>query len=143
MSGTAQYCKKQQIHNYPTPKTKTNTTQNNERYNTKNTGNNTKWATFTFTYPHIRKITDLFKHTNVKIAFRHNTIARLTKPTNFHKISPHNKWGIYQLTCNSCDLSYVDQTSRSLKIRYQEHIRYIRSNNKTDGICTAHLTQST
>jgi hypothetical protein len=27
---------------------------------------------------------------------------------------------------NSCNLSYVGQTSRSLKVRYQEHIRYIR-----------------
>jgi len=80
--------------------------------------------------PHMRKITNLFKHANVKIAFRcNNTIARLTKPPNVHKIPPHNKWDIYQLTCNSCGLSYVGQNSRSLKIRYQEHIRYIRSNN--------------
>ena len=41
----------------------------------------------------------------------------------------HNKWGIYQLTCNTCNLSYVGQTSRSLNIRFQEHIRYIRYNN--------------
>jgi len=94
------------------------------------TENNTKWATFTFTFPHIRKITDLFNHTNVTIAFRcNNTIAKFTKPPNVHKIPPHNKWGIYQLTCISCDLSYVGQTSRSLKICYLEHIRYIRNNN--------------
>jgi len=37
--------------------------------------------------------------------------------------------GIYQLTCNTCNLSYVRQMSRNLKIRIQEHIRYIRSNN--------------
>ena len=93
-------------------------------------GNNTEWATFTFIVPHICKITNLFKHTNVKIAFRcSNTIAQLTKPLNVLKIPPRNKWGIYQLTCNSCNLSYVGQTSRSLKIRYQEHIRYIRNNN--------------
>ena len=80
--------------------------------------------------PHIRKITNLFKYSNVKIAFSCNTtIAWLAKPPNVHKIPPHNKWGIYQLTCNSCNLSYVGQTSRSLKIRYQEHMRYIRSNN--------------
>ena len=121
--------KKKQIHNYPTPKTKTpNTTQNNARYNPQNTRNNRKWATFTFISPHIRKINNLFKHTNVKIAFRY-TVARLTKPPNVHKIPPHNKWGTYQLTSKPCDLLYVDQTSRSLKIRYQEHIRYIRSNN--------------
>ena len=70
------------------------------------------------------------KRTNVKISFRcNNTITRLTKPSNVHKIPPHNKWEIYQLTCNSCNLSYVGQTIRRLKIRYQEHIRYMRSNN--------------
>jgi hypothetical protein len=30
---------------------------------------------------------------------------------------------------NTCNLSYVGQTSRSLNIRFQEHIRYIRYNN--------------
>jgi len=71
-----------------------------------------------------------FKHTNVKIGFTcHNTIAKLTKPANDRKIPTHNKGGIYQLTCKSCNMSYIGQTSRSLKIRFQEHIRYIRSNN--------------
>ena len=58
-----------------------------------------------------------------------NTAAQLTKPPNDHKTPPHNKLGIYHLTCNSCNLSYVGQTSRSLKVCYQEHIRYIRNNN--------------
>jgi hypothetical protein len=39
------------------------------------------------------KSTNLFQKTNVKIAFRFNyNTARLTKPTNVHKIPPHNKW---------------------------------------------------
>ena len=46
-----------------------------------------------------------------------------------HDISPHNKWGIYQLKCNTCGRSYVGQTSRWMNIRFQEHIRYIRNNN--------------
>jgi len=63
-----------------------------------NAGKNTKWATFTFTSPHIRKITNLFKHTNVKIALRcNNTIPRLTKPPNVYKIPPRNKWGFTNL----------------------------------------------
>ena len=92
--------------------------------------NRPKWATFTFTSPHICRITNLFKHTNVRIAFRsNNTIAQLTKSPNDHKIPPHNKWGIYQLTCISCNMSYVGQTSRSLQVRYKERIRYIKYNN--------------
>jgi hypothetical protein len=37
---------------------------------------NTKWATFTYTSPRIRKITNIFKNTKVKVAFKsNNTIA--------------------------------------------------------------------
>ena len=94
------------------------------------TENSPKWATFTLTSPHIRRITNLFKNTTVRIALRsNNTVVQLTKPPNDHKIPPRNKWGIYQLTCNSYSLSYVGQTSRSLKVYYKEHIRYIRYNN--------------
>jgi predicted GIY-YIG superfamily endonuclease len=37
--------------------------------------------------------------------------------------------GIYTLACKTCKHTYVGQTSRDLKQRYQEHIRYIKSNN--------------
>ena len=95
-----------------------------------NMNKNKKWATFTFISPRTCKITNLFRKTNVKIGFRcRNTIGNLIKRPKDHDIPPHNKWGIYQLTCNTCNLSYVGQTSRNLKIRFQEHIRYIRSNN--------------
>ena len=36
------------------------------------------------------------------------------------------KCGIYELTCATCKLSFVEQRSRSLKQRYQEHMRYIK-----------------
>jgi len=95
-----------------------------------NMDKNKKWATFTFISPHICKITNLFRKTDIKIAFRcRNTTGSLIKPSKDHDIPPHNKWGIYQLTCNTCNLSYVGQTNRNLKICIQEHIRYIRSNN--------------
>jgi len=48
------------------------------------------------------------------------------KPSKDHNTPPHNKWGIYQLTCNTSNLPYVGQTRRSLSIRFQERIRYIR-----------------
>ena len=78
---------------------------------TKNTEKNTKWATFTFSSPHIRKIT-LFRHTNVKISYKcSNTVAQLTKPTASRNIPPHNKSWVYCLTCKTCNLLYVGQTS--------------------------------
>jgi len=53
----------------------------------------------------------------------------MIKPSKDHNIPPHIKWGIYQLTCNTWNRSYVGQTSRSLNIRFQEHVRCIRNNN--------------
>ena len=95
-----------------------------------NMNKNKKWATFTYISPHIRKITNLFRNTNVKIVCRcQNTIGNQIKPPKDNDTSPHNKRGIYQLTCNTWKLAYVGQTSCSLKIHFQEHIRYIRSNN--------------
>ena len=85
---------------------------------------------FTYISPQIRKVTNIFKNTNVRIAFRcRNTTAKIIRPPKDHDIPPHNKWGIYQLKCNTCGPSYVGQTNRSLNICFQEHIRYIRNNN--------------
>jgi len=91
-----------------------------------------KWATYTYTSPQIRKITNIFKHTNIRIAFkRSNTISVLSKPTHktTHPTTPYDKSGIYALTCMTCNKAYVGQTSRSLKQRYKEHTFYIKSNN--------------
>ena len=80
------------------------------------TEKNKKWATFTYISPQIRKITFLFRNTNIRITYKcHNTIANRIKQPRDHT-QQHNKWGIYQLTCNTCNLSYVGQTSRSLSI---------------------------
>jgi hypothetical protein len=97
---------------------------------TKSTENNTKWATLTFSSPHIQKITNLFRHTNIKISYKScNTVAQLTKPAPDRNTQPHNKSGIYSLTCKTCNLSYVGQTSHNLNTLFQEHIKYIKTNN--------------
>jgi hypothetical protein len=90
----------------------------------------TKWATFTYTSPHIRKITSLFKNT-VKVTFKsNNTIAQLTKPptTTIPTPTPYDRSGIYSLSCNTCEQAYFGQTSQILKLQYQEHTRYINFN---------------
>jgi hypothetical protein len=112
--------------------------QHKTRYATphRDMNNNKKWATFIFIYPHIRTITNLFKHTKVKVAFRcHKTLGRLIRLTKGRNTPPHKKWGIYQLTCNSCKLSYVGQTCRDLKIRFQEHIR---NNDPPVSVCSTY-----
>jgi hypothetical protein len=88
-----------------------------------------KWATFTYSTPLIRRVTNIFKHTNLRIAYRsRNSLQQLLNPTPKPKSTPYNRSGIYSLNCNTCNLKYIGQTSRSLKLCYQEHIRYIRNN---------------
>jgi hypothetical protein len=55
-----------------------------------------KWATFTYTSPQIRKITNVFKHTDINVAFKcHNTIAQLSKHTrDTAPSSPYDKSGV-------------------------------------------------
>jgi hypothetical protein len=107
--------------NLSQPKSPTPTTVNNS----------TLWATFTYSSPQIRKVTNIFKHTNVQIAFkRNNTISQLARPYNKTIPSkPYNRSGIYALSCITCNKVYISQTSRSLKLHYMEHTRYIKGNN--------------
>jgi len=88
-----------------------------------------KWTTFTYLSPQVRKITNIFKHTNIRIAFKYsNIISQLTKHPPLPP-TPYDRCGIYALTCRTCNSPYVGQTSQSLKLRYKEHAHYIKSNN--------------
>ena len=78
----------------------------------------------------IRKITNLFKHTNIGIAFKTaNTLQQLTNQKQASSTQELDKSGIYKVTCNTCQKAYIGQISHNLRQRYQEHIRYIRHNN--------------
>jgi len=66
-----------------------------------------KWITFTFYSPAIRRITNLFKDTNIKIAFRtKNTIQQLYT----RKSNQTNPSGLYKIQCNTCNKTYIGQT---------------------------------
>ena len=82
----------------------TNTTQNQPcSHRRKRWHKNLK--TFTYYTPQIRKITNLFKHTNIGIAFRNtNTLHQLTKPKILNQTPEHNKSGVYKLTHNTCQI---------------------------------------
>ena len=97
--------------------------------------NRNTWATFTFHSPIIRKITNLFKQTDLRIAYRStNTIAQLMRRKGQHKDNntdtnqDYTKSGIYKLTCTTCNKAYIGQTSRTITQRYREHIHYIKNN---------------
>jgi len=85
------------------------------------------WITLMYHSPLIHKVINLFKSTELNIAFRTcNTIYN-----QLHNRSPQTNTdssGIYRLQCKTCDKSYVGQIGRSIAIRYLEHIQYIRTN---------------
>jgi hypothetical protein len=91
---------------------------------------NQKWATFTYHSPSIHKVTNLFKRTNLEIAFRPtNTIYQQLS----NKTKNPNRSGIHQLKCSTCNLAYVGQSGRPISTRHREHLRYIRNNNPTSA----------
>ena len=49
------------------------------------------------------------------------------------------KFWIYKLTCNTCKLSYVGQTSHNLKQGYKEHIRYTKQNDPQSAYTLTYL----
>jgi hypothetical protein len=103
-----------------------------------------KWATYTYHSPKVRKLTNLFKHTNINITFKStNTIQQSIKPKNPNKIPDYNRSGVYKLTCKTCSMSYIGQTSRHLTQRYREHIRYIRNIDPPVSICPTHSKEPT
>jgi hypothetical protein len=94
------------------------------------TQQNKKWVTFTYYSPLIREVTNLFKRTNLNIAFRTtNTIYQQLSD----KSSNINPSGMYQLKCNTCNNAYIRQTGRPVTVRHKEHIHYIKTNNPTSA----------
>jgi len=95
----------------------------------RNKDNKRIWATFTYHSPQIQKVTNLFRNTNVGMAFKATTtLQQLIRPTTQNKKLEYEKSVIYKITCKACHKSYVGQTSRSLKLRFQEHTCYIKNN---------------
>jgi len=104
---------------------------------------NNKWAIFTYHSPKVRKITNLFKQTDIKIVFKSmNTIQQQTRPKNHGMTPNHNKIGICKLKCKTCNKVYIGQTSRNLSLRFHKHIRYIK-NNDPQSAYAPHILPST
>jgi hypothetical protein len=82
-----------------------------------------KWTTFTYTGPETSYITKLFKHTNLRIAYRtaNNIQSYLNQNTRTKDIFAVS--GVYELTCPDCGKAYVGQTGRYIRTRFNEHKR--------------------
>jgi hypothetical protein len=110
-----------------------NINKRNKRPKKKNAQNDTqqqkaKWATFTYNGKEVRKITKLFRDTQIKITFRtRNSIQIILrhKPLN----DKYSRSGIYQIKCLDCPLKYIGQTARTFNIRYKNHMQAIGDSN--------------
>jgi hypothetical protein len=78
--------------------------------------------------PKNKKNHELIQKYKCGISFKNTDTLQLTKPKINNNIQEQDKSGIYELTCNTCHMSYIRETSRSLKQRYQEHVGYIKHN---------------
>ena len=101
-------CRQQQFSNQhcTVHKLKERTLQHLSQPTTPKKKKDTKWTTFTYTTPHIRKITNLFKNTDIKMAFKTiNALRQLTKPITHTRTPPQECSDIYGLTCNTCQMT--------------------------------------
>jgi hypothetical protein len=72
-----------------------------------------KWIAFTYFSPLVGGVTNLFKQTRLKIAFRAtNTTQQLSGKQTY--IDPS---GIYKLKCSTCNKVYVGQSDRTISVR--------------------------
>jgi hypothetical protein len=93
-----------------------------------------------FHHPLVHKVINLFKNTNLNIAFRStNTIYHQLQHRPNREASKLS--GIYGLQCMTCNKSYVGQSGRTIAARYKEHIRYIRTNSPTSAYALHVLNQ--
>ena len=75
------------------------------------------------------------------ISFKNtNTVQQLTKPKRDNKVLEQDKSRIYEITCNTCHMSYIGQTRHSLKQTYQEHVRYMKHNEPQSAYYTSLTT---
>jgi hypothetical protein len=87
-----------------------------------------KWVTFTYYSPTITKVTNLFKNAGLRIAFRSsNKVFRLLNKKQHE--GKYKNSGVYRLIFNTSKKAYVAQMGRCLRAHFNEHIRYIRTNN--------------
>jgi hypothetical protein len=88
---------------------------------------------FTHFSPLVKRVTNLFKQTNLKVAFR---ATNTTKQQLTENQTCRDPCGIYKLKCNTRNGVYVGQSGRAINVRYKEHIRYIRTNNPKSAYVT-------
>ena len=71
--------------------------------------------------------TKIFRHTNIKIAYRTNNTIQENFTPKTHNHEKVSATGVFRLTCLDCSKAYIGQTERYLSKRYNEHLRAFRN----------------
>ena len=56
------------------------------------------------------------------------------------KLKPEEQAGIYKISCNDCEKTYVGQTKRSLLTRFKEHIAHFKYNRVEKSSVALHMS---
>ena len=101
-----------------------------------------KWASFTYVGKETSYITNIFRQTQLKIAFRTtSTLGNLL--TRRHQA--HDRFflsGVYKLICPDCNKTYVGQTGRLFSTRYKEHKAAFHNNSNTSSFAKNLIEES-
>jgi hypothetical protein len=102
------------------------------------TATNKHWCTFICIGKETTYITKLFKHTNIRVAFRTNNIWKhLSQPPSVQ--DKYKQSGVYKVTCPDCGKAYIGQTGREFRTRFNEHKRAFQHNSQQSKFAL-HLT---
>jgi hypothetical protein len=94
-------------------------------------------------HPQITKgLSKIFKTVNAKIAHSNNNKLKDYLNNTKDKIDKTNKSGIYQVSCTSCDLSYIGQTRRNIKTRFKEHMAHFKYNRPEKSSIAQHMIET-
>jgi hypothetical protein len=101
-----------------------------------------KWVTFTYTGKETKFITQIFKNTDIQIAYKTRNLIKTLLTTKHHKQDRYSASGVYKLTCLDCKKAYVGQTGRSFTQRFKKHLLSFRTNNNASNFAQHLLDDS-
>ena len=92
-----------------------------------------RWARFIYVGSETRRITKLFRGTNVKVTYTtNNNLGKLLDMQTPPKRNKYDRNGVYQLTRHTCRMKYIGQTGRPFQIKFREHYNgYKYANNRS------------
>ena len=85
---------------------------------------NTRWRCFTFHDNNIAEIERIFRGRDVGCAFKTKaTLLNILEKKVTHK-DQLEKSGVYRINCDECELFYLGESGRCIRVRMNKHRKY-------------------